>query len=136
LRRHLVHDITSWLVSNCDRLVIEDLNVTGMMRLRALAKALSDAGFGDVRRLFTYKASWYGCDLVVADRWFASSKTCSTCGHVKDTLSLSERMYHCDMCGLVLDRDVNAAVNLARWGLTETVLEALAPTESPPLIPA
>jgi hypothetical protein len=70
---------------------------------------------GDLGRMLAYKARWYGCDLVVADRWYPSSKTCSGCGHVKDRLDLAERIYRCGRCGSVLDRDVNAAVNLARW---------------------
>lgn len=115
LRRHLAHDITTWLVTNCDRLVVEDLNVAGMGRLRTLARAIADAGLGDLRRRLEYKAEWYGVELVVAGRWFPSSKTCSSCGEVKDTLALCERTYHCEACGLEFDRDLNAAVNLARW---------------------
>jgi putative transposase len=115
IRRHLAHDITTWLVTNCDRIVVEDLNVSGMGRLRTLARAIADAGLGDLRRLLEYKAAWYGIEFVVADRWFPSSKTCSRCGEVKDTLLLSERTYRCEACGLEIDRDLNAAVNLARW---------------------
>lgn len=126
-RRHLAHDITTWLVTHCDRVVVEDLNVAGMSRLRTLARAIADAGLGDLRRLLEYKAGWYGVELVVADRWFASSKTCSGCGHVKETLLLSERVYRCEACDLELDRDLNAAVNLARWP------ERPAATGSPPL---
>jgi putative transposase len=114
-RRHLAHELTTELVTSCRRLVVEDLNVADMHRLRTLARALADAGLGDLRRLFEYKARWYGTELVVADRWFPSSKTCSGCGHVKDALLLSERTYHCEQCGLTIDRDLNAAINLARW---------------------
>ena len=114
-RRHLAHQITTELVRDCRRLVVEDLNVADMGRLRTLARALADAGLGDLRRILEYKAGWYGTELVVADRWFASSKTCSGCEHVKDTLLLSERTYRCDRCGLEIDRDLNAAINLARW---------------------
>ena len=116
-RRYLAHQITTELVRDCRRLVVEDLNVADMHRLRTLARALADAGLGDLRRLFEYKGRWFGTELVVADRWFPSSKTCSNpdCGHVKATLLLSERTYHCDECGLELDRDLNAAINLARW---------------------
>lgn len=130
IRRHTAHDITTWLVTNCDRVVIEDLNVAGMGRLRTLARAVSDAGLRDLRRLLTYKAQWYGVELVVADRWFASSKTCSVCGHVKDKLALSERVYRCGPCGAELDRDLNAAINLARWKPPP------ANAESPPLAAA
>lgn len=117
IRRHLAHDITTWLVANCDRIVIEDLNVANMSRLRTLARSVADAGLGDFRRLLEYKAEWYGVELVVADRWFASSKTCSNpdCGNVLEALALSERTYRCEACGLELDRDLNAGINLARW---------------------
>jgi putative transposase len=128
IRRHLAHDITTWLVTNCDRIVVEDLNVAGMSRLRTLARAIADAGLGDLRRLLEYKARWHGVELTVADRWFPSSKTCSGCEHVKETLLLSERIYRCDHCGLTIDRDLNAAVNLARWPDHQ-----VEPTESPPL---
>lgn len=122
-RRHLAHQITTDLVRDCRRLVIEDLNVADMGRLRTLARALADAGLGDLRRILEYKARWYGTELVVADRWFASSKTCSNpdCGLVKSTLSLSERVYRCDECGLEIDRDLDAAINLARWPDRPTV---------------
>jgi len=73
----------------------------------------ADASFAEIRRQLTYKTAWHGGTLIVADRWFASSKTCSGCGAVKAKLALSERTYVCTACGLVLDRDVNAAVNLA-----------------------
>ena len=114
-RRWLAHQITTELVRDCRHLVVEDLNVADMGRLRTLARALADAGLGDLRRILEYKAAWYGTELVVADRWFASSKTCSGCGHKKDTLLLSERTYRCEACGLETDRDLNAAINLARW---------------------
>jgi putative transposase len=97
------------------RLTVEDLNVAGMLKNHSLAKALSDAGLGDLARVLAYKAGWYGCELIQADRWYPSSKTCSGCGQIKAGLNLAERTYQCAGCGLVRDRDVNAAVNLARW---------------------
>lgn len=127
IRRRLAHDITTWLVTHCDRVVVEDLHVAGMSRLRTLAKAIADAGLGDLRRILEYKAKWYGVEVVVADRWFPSSKTCSGCGHVKEKLLLSERVYRCEQCGFEADRDLNAAVNLARWP------DRPAATGSPPL---
>ena len=129
-RRWLAHQITTELVRDCRRLVVEYLNVADMGRLRTLARALADAGLGDLRRLFEYKGRWFGTELVVADRWYPSSKTCSNpdCGNVKDTLLLSERTYHCDECGLELDRYLNAAVNLARW-----VDREAEPAHDPPL---
>jgi putative transposase len=85
-----------------------------MVRNRRLARHVADASFAEIRRQLAYKTQWHGGRLVVADRWFASSKTCSGCGAVKAKLALSERTYVCTACGVVLDRDVNAAVNLAR----------------------
>ena len=115
LRRALAHRISHWLTTNLVRLTVEDLNVAGMGRLRTLARAIADAGLGHLLRQVAYKAPWYGCELHVADRWYPSSKTCSNCGHVKATLLLSERTYHCGICTHTIDRDLNAAINLARW---------------------
>lgn len=86
-----------------------------MIRNRKLAMYISDAAFGEFRRQVEYKTAWYGTELVVADRWYPSSKTCSGCGTVKVDLTLADRMYACDECGLLLDRDLNAAINLARY---------------------
>jgi transposase len=93
--------------------VVENLSVSGMLANRRLARAMADAGMGEVRRQLTYKTGWSGGRLVVADRWYPSSKTCSGCGVMKAKLALSERTYSCAACGLVLDRDLNAARNLA-----------------------
>jgi putative transposase len=93
--------------------VVEDLNVAGMLKNRRLARKIADAGFGQLRRQLAYKTVWRGGQLISADRWYPSSKTCSACGAVKAKLALSERTYRCASCGLVLDRDVNAARNLA-----------------------
>jgi putative transposase len=91
---------------------MEDLNVAGMTRSRRLARAISDQGFGQARRMLACKTSWNGGRLILAGRWYPSSKTCSGCGAVKAKLPLSERAYACTACGLVIDRDANAAVNL------------------------
>ena len=115
LRSAAAQQLSKRLATGLTRLTVEDLNVAGMVKNRSLAKALSDAGLGDLGRLLAYKAAWYGCELIEADHWYPSSKTCSACGQVKAGLTLAERSYHCAGCGLVLDRDVNAAVNLARW---------------------
>ena len=116
LRRDSTHKLTTSLAREYGTIVVEDLNVAGMVRNRRLARRISDAGFGEIRRQLVYKTEWNGGRLIVADRWFASSKTCSGCGAVKAKLALSQRMYACTACGLVLDRDENAAVNLARYG--------------------
>ncbi|MCM0678809.1 IS607 family element RNA-guided endonuclease TnpB [Micromonospora phytophila] len=113
LRRDNLHKISTNLTREFGTIVVEDLNVTGMLRNRRLARHISDAGFGELRRQLRYKADWHGNRLVVADRWYPSSKTCSACGAVKAKLALSERIYTCISCGLTLDRDLNAARNLA-----------------------
>jgi transposase len=99
--------------------VLEDLNVAGMKRNRKLALAISDVGLGEFKRQMGYKAFWQGETLLLADRWFASTKMCSGCGSVKEDMDLSERIYVCDnpACGLILDRDLNAALNLAALAL-------------------
>jgi putative transposase len=115
IRRDGLHKLTSRLVNEHGTVVIEHLNVAGMLRNRHLARALSDAGFAQLRRLLRYKAVWYGVRLVEADPFFPSSKTCSACGTARATLRLDERTFRCDndKCGLVLDRDLNASRNLA-----------------------
>ncbi|MFB4318664.1 RNA-guided endonuclease InsQ/TnpB family protein [Actinomadura sp. 21ATH] len=112
VRNDALHKATSTLAQRYETLVVEDLNVTGMVANRRLARAVADAGFGQARRMLAYKTGWCGGRLVVADRWYPSSKTCSGCGGRKPSLSLSERTYRCDACGLNLGRDVNAAINL------------------------
>ncbi|WP_329090170.1 MULTISPECIES: IS607 family element RNA-guided endonuclease TnpB [unclassified Streptosporangium] len=112
-RRDGLHKLTTTLAATYGTVVVEDLNVSGMLANRTLARAVADVGMAEVRRQLTYKTGWKGGELVVADRWFPSSKTCSGCGAVKAKLALSERSYTCSGCGLVLDRDLNAALNLA-----------------------
>ena len=115
-----IHQMTSKLVkTKPEFLVIEDLNVKGMLRNHRLAKTIQDNRFGEVRRQLEYKCNWYGVKLIVADRFYPSSKLCSDCGYKKPDLKLSERTYHCSECGNVMDRDVNAAVNLLHYGMRE-----------------
>jgi putative transposase len=131
-RRHLVHQASKALVDRCQVLVIEDLNVAGMVRNRHLARAISDAAMGELFRQLLYKARWHGVEVRVADRFFPSSKTCSGCGEVKNNLDLSTRTYSCGSCGLVIERDFNAAINLARWQPREpTAVTVLDPTRVP-----
>jgi len=115
IRQHFLHQVTNQLVKTHDRLVIEDLNVAGMLSNHRLARAISDTGWAEFARILTYKQGWRNGHVAVADRWFASSKTCSGCGTIRGELGLGERTYRCDACGLTLDRDLNAAVNLATW---------------------
>ena len=115
IRADALHKLTTHLAKNHRQVVIEDLNVSGMTKNHKLASAILDGGFFEFRRQLTYKADWYGSEVVVADRWFASSKTCSGCGVKKKTLTLSQRSYNCESCGLSLDRDLNAAINLTQY---------------------
>ena len=98
--------------------------MAGMVKNRHLAKAVSDASFAEFRRQLEYKTTRTGAALHVIDRWYQSSKTCSTCGAVKAKLSLSERVYRCDGCGLSIDRDLNAAVNILVAGSAPETLNA------------
>ena len=118
-RKDGLHKLTTRLASEFGTVVIEDLHVAGMIRNRRLARHVADASFGELRRQAEYKAAWHGGRVIVADRWFASSKTCSGCGAVKAKLPLSERTYACASCGMVAGRDLNAARNLAALGRRE-----------------
>ena len=91
-----------------------------MTKNHCLALSISDCGFGEFRRQLEYKSLMHGNTLIIADRWFPSSKTCSGCGSVKEVLLLSEREYVCEKCGMVIDRDLNAAKNLKNYGLKQT----------------
>jgi len=115
VRRHVLHDISHYCTATLKpkTIVLEDLNVSGMMKNRHLSKAISDVGFAELRREIEYKAAWHGIEVIIADMWYASSKTCSRCGHKRETLKLSERTFVCPVCGLEIDRDRNAALNLA-----------------------
>ncbi|WP_169979492.1 RNA-guided endonuclease TnpB family protein [Microbispora sp. H10836] len=115
-RADFLHRTSTRLVRDHDLIVIEDLNVTSMVRNRSLARAISDAGWGEFRRQLEYKTQRYGRRLVVIDRWYPSSKTCSACGHLLATLSLSTRHWSCPGCGARHDRDVNAAKNILAAG--------------------
>jgi putative transposase len=121
LRRDGIHKLTTRLSAEHATVVVEDLNVAGMVRNRRLARAISDCGFAQIRRQLAYKTDWNGGRLVVADRWYPSSKTCSGCGAVKAKLTLSERTFTCTTCGMSLDRDYNAALNLAAYTAEATV---------------
>ena len=112
IRADALHKATSTLATRYEMVVAEDLNVAGMTRNRRLARAVADQGFGETRRMLGYKTTWNSGHLVLADRWFPSSKTCSGCGAVKAKLCLADRVFVCEACGYAEDRDVNAARNL------------------------
>jgi putative transposase len=116
LRANTLHHLTARLANTKSVVVMEDRNVSGRLKNHPLAQARSDVGLAEFRRQLDYKARWYGCRILVADRGFASSRTCSGCGWADETLTLSDRTFVCRTphrpeCGLVLDRDLNAAIN-------------------------
>lgn len=115
IRKNAIHQATTEIVKKYDKIVIETLKPVNMVKNHNLAQAVGDASFGEISRQLAYKAAWAGKELVKADMWFASSKTCSCCGNKKVTLKLSERVYNCANCGLSIDRDLNAAINLANY---------------------
>jgi putative transposase len=112
------------LVRSADMIVIEDLNVSGMVRNRRLARAIADCGWGEFRRQLAYKCARYSRELVVIDRWYPSSKTCSACGHLLAELSLGTRQWTCPSCGARHDRDLNAAKNILAAGQAVTACGA------------
>ncbi len=114
IRKDMLHKLTTLLAKNHGTVAIEDLNVSGMMANHKLAASVADMGFYEFRRQLTYKCKLYGSRLVIVDRWFPSSKNCSNCGTKKETLKLSERVFECSHCGIVIDRDLNAAINLSK----------------------
>ena len=114
IRKDTLHKITTYLAKNHGRIGIEDLHVSGMMANHKLAKAIGDMGFYEFRRQLKYKCQLYGSTLVVVDQWYPSTKTCSQCGTKKDSMPLSERVFRCDNCGLEIDRDLNASLNLEK----------------------
>lgn len=123
-RADTIGKITAWLARNYTDISIEDLNVQGMSRNRRLAKHVLDAGFREFRRQLEYKTARSGARLHVIDRWYPSSKACSSCGVVKAKLPLSERVFHCDTCGFEIDRDLNAAINLMVAGSAPETVNA------------
>lgn len=108
-----LHKLTTALAERFETIVIEDLNISGMLANHRIARRISGAGWGELRRQLTYKTNDHGGTLIVANRFYPSSKTCSNCGTVKTKLSLSQRIYHCESCSIAIDRDRNAAANLA-----------------------
>lgn len=120
-RSDTLHKLTTILAKNHRQIIIEDLAVSEMIRNRKLSRAITDMGWGELRRLLKYKTEWYGSELIVAPRFFPSSKLCPCCGHVKHDLLLSDRMYNCGNCGFQIPRDLNASYNLAAASWTEAL---------------
>jgi putative transposase len=121
LRCEGLHQLTTSITRRFHTIGIEDLNVKGMLGNRRLARAIADMGFYELRRQLDYKAAWRGGCVIVADRWYPSSKTCSCCGHVVKMLTLAQRNWTCPGCGTIHDRDLNAAVNLKKLAVSSTV---------------
>ena len=116
IRTDYRHQVTTEIVkTKPSKIVMESLNVSGMMKNKHLSKTIQQQGLYEFSRFIQYKSERQGTEFVKADKWYPSSKTCSECGHVKTKLSLSEREYRCECCSAVIDRDKNAAVNLSRY---------------------
>jgi putative transposase len=118
-RRDHLHKLTTRLVRENQTVVIEDLSVRNMLGNHRLARAISDAAWSELRGMLEYKAQWYGRTVVAVDRWYPSSKTCSTCGRINPTMPLGVRSWTCPGCGTDHDRDINAAKNILAAGLAE-----------------
>jgi putative transposase len=118
MRRDGLHQLTTSVTRRFHTIGIEDLNVRGMLGNRRLARAIADLGFHELRRQLSYKAAWRGGHVVMVDRWYPSSKTCSCCGHRLNELALGTRSWTCPECGILHDRDINAAVNLKNMAMS------------------
>jgi putative transposase len=116
IRKDTLNKLTTHLAKNHSQVVIEDLNVSGLMANHCLAKSIADLGMYEFRRQLTYKCDLYGSELIVVNRFFPSSKTCSCCGNIQD-MPLQERVFNCEKCAVEIDRDLNAAINLRRQAL-------------------
>ena len=117
IRHNYLHQITTEIIKRKPSfIVVEDLNVSGMMKNKHLSKAIQEQRFYEFYRQLQYKSEWNNIKFIVADRFFPSSKTCSQCGSYKKDLKLSDRKYICSYCGSILDRDYNASLNLKNYG--------------------
>jgi putative transposase len=127
IRRNFLHEVSSQLAKTHSALVVEDLPVANLIRNKRLARAIADAAWTEFARQLRYKSAWLGGELVVCERWFPSTKSCSACGWVAQELALGMRIFRCGGCGLVMDRDVNAAANLAAWAEAAAIEAAQVP---------
>jgi putative transposase len=124
LIKNFIYHVAKTLLRESQTLVMEDLNIVGMVKNHKLAKSIQNICWGELRRVLEYKSKWLGHNLIFIDRWAPSTKTCSHCGFHNSTLTLSDRSWTCPGCGTHHDRDVNAALNIKRMGL-ETLLPAV-----------
>lgn len=118
IRKNAIHQATSFIVNKYDQIIIENLKASWMIKNHKLSQAIGDVSFYEIKRQLTYKTQWLEKELIIADQWFPSSKICHNCGHIKKEQKLSERIYTCSNCGIVIDRDLNAAKNLAKYSPT------------------
>ena len=116
-RNDFINKFSTEIINSHDIICMEDLNIKGMLKNHKLARSISDVSWSEFGRQLEYKANWYGRKVVRVPTFYPSSKTCSSCGNVKKKLLLSERTYHCECCGLEMDRDYNASINILRKGL-------------------
>ena len=130
-RRDFLQKLSTSLAKTKSAVVIEDLHVGGMVKNRRLARSVSDQGWAEFRRMLSYKSAWYGMQLIVADRFFPSSKRCHACGYLREQLLLSEREWSCPCCATTLDRDLNAALNLQQYGTASRAGTQQTPVEDP-----
>ena len=116
IRADYRHKVTTEIVkAKPSRIVMESLNISGMLKNKHLSKAVAKQGFYELKNMLKYKSEKYGIEFIEADKWYPSSKTCSECGYIKPKLSLSERVFVCEFCGATIDRDKNASINLSRY---------------------
>ena len=116
-KQDFLHNITTKIINENQVIVLEDLNVSGMLKNHKLAKSIQELGLYEMRRQLEYKSKWYGRELVFVSRWFPSSKTCCECGWKNDKLTLKDREFVCEECGNIIDRDQNAAINIEKEGI-------------------
>jgi putative transposase len=120
-RRDFLHKLTTWLARTKPAIVVENLNVKGISQQRRISRSVADVGWGTFLRMLEYKARWYGATLIVAPRSFPSTRLCSRCGYLHGKIPLSQRVFRCEACGLEIDRDLNAAINLKKYGLAHLI---------------
>ena len=116
-KQYYLHQVSNYLIDENQIICMENLNVKGILRNHKLAESIQEMNFGEFRRILEYKAQWYGRKIVFIDRFYPSSKTCNKCGCVNKTLKLSDRIWICPECGMIIERDYNAALNIRDEGI-------------------
>lgn len=130
-RNHFLHNLTSQLINKYDTICLEDLNVKGMLKNKRLAHAIGSVSWSEFVRQLTYKADWYGKNIIFIGRFQPSTKTCHCCGYINNQLTLKDRSWICPKCKSQHDRDVNAAINIKNFGLqTQTVIRNITPEKT------